>query len=121
MPSKLLWSVVLAMVLTLPSFGQTFGQITGVVYDSTGAVVPGVTITVTNPQTNFTRTALSNETGNYNFPALLPGVYNIKAELSGFQSEVRNSVELQVQQIARIDFRLNVGAVTDTVEVAADA
>src|SRR5438876_8217271 len=100
----------LAMALTLPSFGQNFGQITGAVYDSTGAVVPGVTITVTNPQTNFTRTAISNESGNYNFPALAPGIYNVKAELSGFRSEVRNTVELQVQQTARIDFRMNVGA-----------
>jgi Carboxypeptidase regulatory-like domain len=113
--------VLLAMALTLPAFGQTFGQISGLVSDSTGAVVPGATITVTNPQTNFTRTALSNESGYYNFPALLPGVYNVKAEIAGFQSEARNGIELEVQQAARIDFRLQVGTITETVEVSAGA
>src|SRR5262245_7733998 len=99
---KLLLLVIVAVMLTLPSFGQTFGEITGVVYDSTGAVVPGVTITVTNPQTNFTRTTTSNESGNYSFPSLLPGLYDVRAELSGFQSELHSSVQLQVQQTARI-------------------
>src|SRR5262245_5215268 len=99
MGRKLLMVLILAAI-SLPMFGQTFGEISGVVYDSTGAVVPGVMITVTNPQTNFTRTAISNESGSYTFPSLLPGVYNVKAELSGFQTEVRNSVELQVQQTA---------------------
>src|SRR5262249_33131366 len=102
MGRKLLLVSIFAAMLTVPAFGQTFGEIGGVVYDSTGAVVPGVSITVTNPQTNFTRTAVSNESGSYTFPSLLPGVYNVKAELSGFQTEVRNSVELQVQQTARI-------------------
>src|SRR5262249_27928445 len=72
----------------------------------------------TNPQTNFTREAVSNSAGNYNFPELSPGVYNVQAEMQGFQTEVRRSVELQVQQAARIDFRLNIGAITQTVEVA---
>jgi len=104
------------------NFGsKRFGEINGSVFDSTGAVVPGVTITVTNPQTNFTRTAISNESGYYTLPALLPSLCNVKAELSSFQTEVRNSADLQVQQAARIDFRLNVGAITDTVEVEAGA
>jgi Carboxypeptidase regulatory-like domain len=122
MSGKLYLSVLLGVVvLVAPSFGQTFGQISGVVYDSTGAVVPGVTITVTNPQTNFTRTAVSNESGYYNFPALPPELYNVKAEIAGFQSEVRNSVQLQVQQTARIDFRLSVGSVNETVQVEGGA
>jgi hypothetical protein len=50
----------LAMGLSLPSFGQTFGQISGVIYESIGAIVPAATITVTNPQTNFTRALASN-------------------------------------------------------------
>src|SRR5262245_47398153 len=113
--------LILAMGMAQTSIGQTFGQISGVVSDSTGAVVPGVTITVTNPETNFTRSVISNESGNYNFPALVPGVYNVKAELSGFRSEVRNGVELQVQQTARVDLQLNVGTVSETVEVSAGA
>jgi Carboxypeptidase regulatory-like domain len=68
---------VASAMLVLPAFGQTFGEISGLITDTTGAVMPGVTITVTNPQTNFTRTVASNESGYYNFPALLPGLYNV--------------------------------------------
>src|SRR5213594_2177573 len=98
-------------------YAQTQGEITGVVRDSSGAVVPGATVTVTNPATNASRTAISNEAGVYNFPALQPGMYNIKVEIGGFRTVTRNDVELQVQQTARIDFTLQVGAVTEVVEV----
>jgi len=110
-----------AAALAVPSFAQTFGEITGVVTDPSGAVVVNATVTVTNPQTNFTRTALTNSAGNYTFPALLPGVYNVRAEMQGFQTEVRSGVELQVQQTARIDFQLKVGAVAEAVEVQGGA
>jgi len=96
--------------LAIPSFGQTFGEITGVVTDPSGAIVASATVTITNPQTNFTRQASTNSAGNYAFPALLPGVYNVRAEMQGFQAEIRNGVELQVQQVARIDFQLKVGS-----------
>src|SRR5437773_9682905 len=96
---------------------QTLGEITGVVRDSSGAVVPGATVTVTNPATNASRTAISNEAGVYNFPALQPGMYNMKVEIGGFRTLTRNDVELQVQQTARIDFALQVGAVSGAVEV----
>src|SRR5437764_3240413 len=121
MRTILLRTLVLGAGLALPSLGQTFGQITGEVTDSSGAVVVGATVTVTNPQTNFTRTATTNNAGNYAFPALLPGVYNVRAEMQGFQSELRSGVELQVQQVARMDFQFRVGAVNETVEVAGGA
>jgi carboxypeptidase family protein len=111
----------LVMVLALPSFGQTFGDISGLVTDSSGAAVVGANVTATNPQTNLTRTTASNNSGNYSFPSLPPGLYDIKAEKQGFQSAVRTAVQLQVQQAARIDFQLNVGSVTETVEVTGGA
>src|SRR5260370_703313 len=100
---------------------QTQGQITGVVTDSSGAVVAGANITVTNPQTNFTRQVQTNSTGNYVFPTLLPGLYSLRVEIQGFQNEVRNQIELQVAQVARIDFQLKVGAVTESLEVTGGA
>jgi hypothetical protein len=121
MKMKLVGLLVVAMALALPSYSQTFGGITGVVTDSSGSVIAGAAITITNPQTNFTRNTVSNEAGNYNFPNLPPGLYNVRAERQGFQTEVRNSIELQVQQTARIDFRLNVGAVTEEVTVTGGA
>src|SRR6266852_5018364 len=104
--------------LSISSFAQTVGQVTGLVTDPSGSIVVGATVTVINSQTNVARTTSTNSAGNYAFPALQPGVYNVKAEMQGFQGEVREGVELQVEQIARIDFHLRIGAVKQTVEVA---
>jgi hypothetical protein len=107
--------------LVIPLFGQNLGEITGVVTDASGAVVSGATVTITSPQTGFTRQAVTNNSGNYDLPGLQPGTYNVQAEAQGFSNEARSNVELQVQQVARIDFQLKVGAVTETVEVAGGA
>src|SRR5579864_7458148 len=108
-------------ILTVAGFAQTAGQITGQVTDSSDATVVGAKLTVTNSQTNVVRTTATNSAGDYTFPAVPPGVYNVKTEMPGFKGEVRESVELQVEQIARIDFHLQVGAVADTVEVTGGA
>src|SRR6202162_2957294 len=107
--------------LSLPGFAQTAGQITGQATDPSGSIVVGVRVTVTNTQTNVGRTTTTNSAGDYTFPALQPGVYNVKAEMQGFEGEVREGVELQVEQIARIDFHLKIGAVAQTVEVSGGA
>src|SRR5215813_10138840 len=111
----------IVFLVTLPAFAQTQAAISGVIHDPSGAVIPGVTITVTNPATNFVRSAISNEAGVYTFPVLQPGIYNIKVELPGFRTITQNDVELQVQQSARIDFTLQVGDVSQTVEVSGTA
>ena len=104
-----------------PSFAQTFGQITGQVTDASGGILVGASVTVTNTQTNQVREAQTNTSGSYVFPTLLPGVYNIKVDLQGFQSQVRNGVELQVQQTARLDFSMELGSVEVAVEVTGSA
>src|SRR5215212_10963136 len=114
-------SFALTVALATAAFSQTFGEITGVVTDPSGAVLVGASVRVTNPQTNLTRSVATNNAGNYAFPALLPGVYNVRAEMSGFQSEIRSGVELQVQQTARIDFQLKIGGVAEAVEVQGGA
>src|SRR5882724_10482840 len=95
-------------ILAIPSFSQNFGQITGLVTDSSGGVLVGAAVTVTNPQTSFTRTENTNSAGIYTFPSLLPGAYNVRVGMQGFQSAIRNNVELQVEQVARLDFQLRV-------------
>jgi len=112
---------VVALALATPAFAQTSGQFTGLVTDPSGGVVVSAKVTVTNPQTNFTRTEATNTSGVYNFPNLQPGVYNIRVEMQGFQAEIRSNVELQVQQVARLDFQLQVGAVSQAVEVTGGA
>src|SRR5580698_5913639 len=62
------------------------GTITGVVTDSSGAVVPGAKVTVTNPQTNVPLDATTNQTGEYTVPSLEPGVYNVRVDKQGFRS-----------------------------------
>jgi hypothetical protein len=118
---RLTWVRGAMLALSLPGFAQALGQVTGVVTDPSGSIIVGGTVTVINSQTNVARTTTTNSAGNYAFPALQPGVYNVKAEMQGFQGEVREGVELQVEQIARIDFHLRIGAVTQTVEVAGGA
>src|SRR5262249_29245296 len=93
---------------------QTFGEITGEVKDPSGAVVPGAPVTATNTSTNALRSTVTNETGIYSFPALVPGLYSVKVELPGFQT-VSRSIELQVQQTARVDFTLAVGQTAETI------
>ena len=73
------------LLLCAPAMAQTLGTITGEVKDSTGAVVPGVTVTVVNKATNATRTTQSNAVGLYDFPALPPGTYTVKQRAPGFQ------------------------------------
>src|SRR5213080_917974 len=122
MSNRCVWCILSIVVLSvLPALAQTQASISGVIHDPTGAVIPGVTVTVTNPATNFVRAAISNEAGVYNFPSLQPGRYNIKVELPGFRTITQNDVELQVQFAARIDFTLQVGDVSQTVEVEGTA
>jgi hypothetical protein len=110
-----------AFALSFSAFAQTGGQVTGLVTDPSGSVIVAATVTITNSQTNVARKTLTNSAGYYSFPALQPDVYSVKAEMPGFKSEVREGVELQVEQIARIDFRLQIGEATQTVEVSGGA
>src|SRR5438093_9044517 len=122
MSNRCVWCILSIVVLSvLPALAQTQASISGVIHDPTGAVIPGVTVTVTNPATNFVRAAISNEAGVYNFPSLQPGRYNIKVELPGFRTITQNDLELQIQQSARLDFTLQVGEVSQTVEVSGTA
>src|SRR6266852_3151597 len=102
-------------------FGQTFGSIGGETRDSSGAIVAGAVVTVVNSGTNATRAVATNEAGEYAFPSLPPGIYTVKAEKIGFKSVVRNQIELQVQLAARIDVELQIGQVSESIEVKADA
>src|SRR5437588_1487858 len=115
--------VVLSFLLlaALPSFAQTFGQITGIVTDTTGGVLVGATVTVTNTQTGATAAQQANNAGLYVFPNLLPGVYNVKVEMDGFRGAARNQVELQIQQTVRLDFGLQIGSLNETVEAVGTA
>src|SRR5216117_2120945 len=93
--------------------------LTGTVRDSSGAVLPGVSLVVTDTLRGTSQSTMSNDTGNYTIPALNPGTYSLAAELTGFKKFLQEGIVLQVNQVARIDIVLAVGAVAETVSVTA--
>jgi hypothetical protein len=96
-------------------------QISGVVKDSTGGVVPGATVTATNQQTKVPATVVSDSSGYYVFPNLQPGIYEFSVELQGFKKFQRTNVRLDAAGKLTIDATLETGALTETVTVAADS
>jgi len=97
------------------------GQILGAVTDQSGAVVPGVKVTLTETRTNFIRTGDTNDAGNFFFVNLDPGEYKIEAEKAGFSKALRSGVELLPNVTARINFELTPGTITQTIDVSATA
>lgn len=116
-----LFVICLVMVLLVPLYGQTLGEIAGEVKDASGAVIPNATVTVTNTGTNVSRTGKTNEAGLYTFPSLVPGVYTVKVDAAGFRPTTKTNVELQVQGNMRVDFALEVGQVAESIEVSGSA
>ncbi|HEY2013742.1 MAG TPA: TonB-dependent receptor [Bryobacteraceae bacterium] len=108
-------------LFSLPAFTQTLGEITGRVTDASSAAVPGAVITLTSVATNSVRSTVSTNDGDYTFPAVAPGFYNVRTEHSGFKTAASNNVEVQVQQTVRLDISLQIGQVSESVEVTAAA
>src|SRR4051794_5358550 len=96
-------------------------EILGVVEDSTGAVVSGVEVTATHVATGQSRKVVTGESGLYVFSFMKPGEYNLRADKTGFKAELRSGLNLQLNQKARVNFVLQVGAVSENVEVSASA
>jgi Carboxypeptidase regulatory-like domain len=95
------------------------GQISGTVKDTSGAVLPGVTVTVTNVNTNIARTAVTDENGSFVVTSLPVGTYTVSAELQGFKKIVRTGFELAADGRLSADFSLGVGSMSETVQVTA--
>jgi hypothetical protein len=89
--------------------------------DPGGALIPGVEVALTNEATNVFRSTVSNEVGQYVFSAVAPGTYKLKAALPGFKTFERSGINIGTQQFINIDVTLEVGVVSETVEVSADA
>lgn len=114
-------SVFVFLAFAFASFAQTLGDVSGEVRDATGAVIAGVKVSIVNQATNAVRDTVTNDSGAYVFPALLPGSYTLKAEKAGMKSASVTGVEIQVQQSARRDMVMEVGSVSETIEVSAAA
>src|SRR5688572_14740941 len=114
-------AVALLLLLTTflaNGFSQTSNAtLGGTVSDASRALIPGVTVTATNTQTGIVSTALTNETGSYNFPSLQNGNYQVSAELPGFQTQTYSDVTLGLSQQVRMNFTLQIGGQTQSVDV----
>src|SRR5258708_33550704 len=109
-------SKLIAVAITLSSalWAQApTGQINGSVMDPSGAIIAGATVTLTHPSTNVRRETTTNQDGLFNLPALPPGTYNLQVEAKGFPRQMREGIDLQVGQVAKIDFSLQVGNVSE--------
>ena len=98
--------------ITLAQTGAA--SLTGIVTDQSGATVPGATVTATNQATNVNYTGVTNDAGTYVITSVPIGAYVVKGELTGFKA-VQSNVQLSAAQTARVDFKLQVGAVAEQV------
>src|SRR4051812_9905807 len=114
------FTLVLLLAATFAAAQSFTASITGTVTDPAGAVVPRAHIIATDVQRNVSRTADSDEAGRYVIIDLAPGTYSLTVEAPGFKKHARTAFELQVAQRASIDAVLEVGAVTDSVNVTAE-
>ena len=96
---------------------QQLGAIQGTIVDPSKAVMPGVTVTVTNLDTGLVRTTITNETGVYRVTSLDPGRYKVTAELQGFRQAAQNEVILSVGATLGVNFSLSAGTVNEAIEV----
>ncbi len=111
-----------ALFLGVSAFGQnTNGRVIGTVTDSQGAAVAGAKVTVTNTGTNVHRNTVTDSAGTYQVLDVPIGMYSVTVEASGFKKAVTEAQELSINQSLRVDVRLNVGAISETVQVQSEA
>jgi hypothetical protein len=99
----------------------TTGSILGTVHDASGAVVPGATVTITETGKGTTSVKQTDTEGSYDVPFLIPGTYNVSVEMTGFKRSVSNNIVLDIDQKASVDFSLEPGGTSETVQVTSAA
>lgn len=121
--SSWLASLLMCLLLSLPAWAQTAstGALTGTVTDTSGALVSSVNITVTSDATGEARTVTSQSNGGYTVPLLLPGSYRVEFSKTGFKQAVKQGLEINVTETARLDVQLEVGGVQEQVTITSDA
>jgi hypothetical protein len=120
----MLFTILCVLVALLPATSgaqAVYGSIGGTVKDPTGAVLPGVAVTITSVARQTTDTVVTNESGLFVKERLLPGEYRVEAELSGFKAAVLPTVEVNVDRQTPVEFTLQVGQVSDEVTVTGGA
>ena len=119
-PLALATAAIVALALAAPVSAQDpRGTITGTIRDASGSVIPGATVTITNKEMGTTVTIVTNEVGFYQAPYLIPGIYQVNAELQGFKQAARE-VEVRIADRLEVDLALAIGQTVESVTVLAD-
>lgn len=119
---RLLVAVLATTFYCAAALGQaTTGSVLGTVHDSSGAVVPGATVTIADVNKGTKKVVRTDSTGNYSFPSLIPGTYSLTVEMAGFKRSVQSNFQLDIDQKADLDFTLEPGGASETVEVTTAA
>jgi len=120
--AKTITTILAVVILCTPAFAQLDrGTITGNVTDSSGAAVPSATVVIRNVGTNAVYKTESTATGQYTMPNLPVGIYEVSVEMSGFKKFVSTKLDLRATDVLRVDAVLEVGSLSETVEVSAQA
>jgi outer membrane receptor protein involved in Fe transport len=116
-----LWCIGCALFLNAAASAQVTGSLAGTVRDSSGGVVPGAIVTVTGPALQRERVAATTTgEGTYQIQLVPPGVYDVSAALSGFNTQTRRNIEVTINQQTALDFAMTVAGVAESVVVAAE-
>jgi hypothetical protein len=97
-----------------------YGSVVGNVEDSSGATLPGATVTLTNKGTGLVQTAVTGATGSFTFTNVQAGIYDVKVSMQGFKEAVRTDVPVTVNTVSRVDSRLELGSLSETVSVVSE-
>jgi Carboxypeptidase regulatory-like domain len=115
---------VLAALLGLPAPARAqavSGGLVGNLTDQSGLALPGATVTITETATNISKTTATNESGYYTFPSVKDGTYKVVGELAGFKKIVRDGVIVDVNTTVRVDLKLEVGAIQESITVSGES
>ncbi len=115
----MLRTIFIGLFVATLALAQSTGTatMTGAVTDSSGAIIPGAKITVTNADSGYVFNSVTTNEGTWYIPNLNPGVYQLRIEAQGFKGYVQNGIVLRTAEQPRIDVRLEVGNVTESVQV----
>ncbi|MCU1324656.1 MAG: TonB-dependent receptor family protein [Bryobacterales bacterium] len=113
--------LLLAVLAPLAPAQSIYGTLVGTVTDESGALLPRVAVTAAQSETNVSRSAVTNDTGNYNLPNLLPGTYQVTVTLAGFQTFTARGVNLEANTAVRLDARMKIGEMRESISVSAEA
>src|SRR5687768_13673724 len=116
--------VLLVAAAAAPAFAQvsaTTGSINGKVTDSSGGVLPGVSVTIASPNMQGMRTGVTDEQGDYRFPGVAPGVYRLTYELTGFGTVVREGIQVGLGFTATVNTEMRVASLQETVTVTGES